>query len=95
MFATAETVLAGTLSMSHAKFSRARAELVAAGLLVHVPQKGNKAPYYAMKSLVADRSKDKAKLIMLNGGMPSIVDGSTESVPLTPRMPDSMFPDYD
>lgn len=51
---TASTLL-GLLGYSYTTLSRARSELVAAGLLIHTPRPGRSAPYYELQP-----SNDKA-----------------------------------
>jgi hypothetical protein len=46
----AGSVLLGFLGYSYTTLSRARGELVAAGLLIHTPRPGRSAPYYELQS---------------------------------------------
>ena len=55
----AASTLLGFLGYSYATLSRARGELVAAGLLVHTPRPGRLAPYYELQPLngkIVDKS---------------------------------------
>ncbi len=54
----AGSTLLGFLGYSYATLSRARSELVAAGLLVHTPRPGRLAPYYELQPL-SGKSVDK------------------------------------
>ena len=57
----AASTLLGFLGYSYATLSRARSELVAAGLLVHTPRPGRLAPYYELQALsgkIVDKSVD-------------------------------------
>lgn len=57
----AASMLLGLLGYSYPSLSRARNELVAAGLLVHTPRPGRLAPYYELQPLhneIVDKSLD-------------------------------------
>ena len=57
----AASTLLGFLGYSYATLSRARNELVAAGLLVHTPRPGRLAPYYELQPMsckTVDKSVD-------------------------------------
>jgi len=57
----AASTLLGFLGYSYATLSRARSELVAAGLLVHTPRPGRLAPYYELQPFsgnTVDKSVD-------------------------------------
>ena len=47
----AASTLLGFLGYSYTTLSRARSELVAAGLLIHTPRPGRLAPYYELQPL--------------------------------------------
>ena len=47
----AASTLLGFLGYSYTTLSRARSELVAAGLLIHTPRPGRLAPYYDLQPL--------------------------------------------
>lgn len=47
----AESVLRGMLGISHGSFVKARAELVAACLILHIPRQGKQAPFYLLKTI--------------------------------------------
>jgi hypothetical protein len=56
------------LGISYSALSRARAELVAAGLIEHMPQPGRQAPYYSLCSLngkAVDKSGNKLCLTLV------------------------------
>lgn len=68
---TASTLL-GFLGYSYATLSRARIELVAAGLLIHRPRPGRSAPYYELQPLrgktvdnSVDNPVDKPRLTLV------------------------------
>lgn len=68
----AASTLLGFLGYSYATLSRARGELVAAGLLVHTPRPGRLAPYYELQPLSGkgvdkpvDKSVDKPHLSLV------------------------------
>jgi hypothetical protein len=57
----AASTLLGFLGYSYTTLSRARGELVAAGLLIHTPRPGRLAPYYELQPLsgkVVDKTVD-------------------------------------
>ena len=57
----AASTLLGFLGYSYATLSRARSELVAAGLLIHMPRPGRLAPYYELQPFngkTVDKSVD-------------------------------------
>nr|WP_092075054.1 hypothetical protein [Dendrosporobacter quercicolus]NSL50019.1 hypothetical protein [Dendrosporobacter quercicolus DSM 1736]SDN29896.1 hypothetical protein SAMN04488502_1173 [Dendrosporobacter quercicolus] len=47
----AASTLLGFLGYSYTTLSRARGELVAAGLLIHTPRPGRSAPWYELQSI--------------------------------------------
>jgi hypothetical protein len=55
----AATTLLGLLGYSYATLSRARAELVAAGLIIHTPRPGRAAPYYELQPF-SGKTMDKS-----------------------------------
>ena len=57
--AVAASTLLGFLGYSYATLSRARMELVAAGLLTHTPRPGRLAPYYELQPM-SGKSVDKS-----------------------------------
>ena len=46
-----ESVLTGTLGISHGAFIQARKELIQAGLILHIQRPGRQAPVYLIKTI--------------------------------------------
>lgn len=66
------STLLGLLGYSYTTLSRARSELVAAGLLTHTPRPGRSAPHYELQPLTSklvdnpvDKSVDKPRLSLV------------------------------
>jgi len=67
-FTVASSTLLGLLGYSYSALSRARTELVEAGLITHVPREGRLAPWYRLHSIcgkVVDKPVDKPCLTLV------------------------------
>ncbi|WP_371360855.1 hypothetical protein [Sporomusa malonica] len=68
-FTVASSTLLGMLGYSYSALSRARTELVEAGLIMHIPRPGRLAPYYVLHSLCGkpvDKPVDKPFLTLVS-----------------------------
>jgi hypothetical protein len=68
-FTVAGSTLLGLLGFSYSALSRARAELVEAGLITHTPRPGRLAPYYRLHSFCGkpvDKPVDKPCLTLVS-----------------------------
>ena len=61
-FKVPASVLQGYLNYSYSSLSRARKELVDAGIIRHIPMAGRQAPYYQLLSLTMQKGKTVDKV---------------------------------